>query len=228
MNVDFKLQQLRNGGRLAQSLQWLYQGLDVQRIAVRFPSGTKRFSLFSEAFRRGPMPAHLPTQWVQKDFKLTSHLVSRLRMGGAIPHLLIYHHDVHMDFTYDQQHDTKLKQNDVTSTDTSVDLSHELFHPLSDPCPDLSAPDFFLRGGGKMSYDIRPHTTEDLNRQRLQKTCCTTSGQISRDVKEMHWNGRRKSLKSCFRKATSTETNLPNPQTVNNTDIFVVRFLSAH
>lgn len=108
-------------------------------------------------------------------------------MGGAIPHLLIHHHGVHMDLTNDQQHDTKLKQNDeTTSTDTSMDLSHELFLPLSAPCPDLSAPDFFLRGGCKTSYDIRPHTTEDLKRQRLQKTCCTTSSQISRDVEEMH------------------------------------------
>ena len=134
-----------------------------------------------------------------------------------------------MDLTYGQQHDTKLKHDDVTtSTDTSMDLSHELFLPLSAPYPDLSAPDFFLRGGRKTSYDIRPHTTGDLKRQRLQKTCCTTSSQISRDVKEMHWNGRRKSLKSCFLRATSTETNLPNPQTVNNTDIFVAPFLSAY
>jgi len=144
---------------------------------------------------------------------------------SSLAEVSLYHHGAHVGLACGQQNDTKLKRNDVTtSTDTSMDLPHELFPPLSAPCPDLSAPDFFLRGGRKTSYDIRPHTTGDLKRQRLQKTCCTTSSQISRDVKEMHWIGRRKSLKSCFLKATSTETNLPNPQTVNNTNRFVVPF----
>jgi hypothetical protein len=67
------------------------------------------------------------------------------------------------------------------------------------------------RGGRKKSYDIRPHTTRDLKRQRFQKTAPQSQAKFQATQKKRTEMEAVPLLKLYFQKATSTETDLPNP-----------------